>query len=319
MESDKNIQEPRQEDEKTLKREDELTDISKLPESVLTGEGEKRSLLTKLNEGIHNVTSQITDKIHEVKQNVLPAQGEGEKTTISEKISQGIESVKNRFTSEKEGTQEEPTQPEESTEKGPSIKDKVRGGIESISSTISHGIDSVKSTFTSATDKVTLKEGLKNQQERLKEGEFHEVTTGFSETVAEFKEEQRIEELGQLKVASNNPFDALSGEDITLAQPLSNAEIVGAGGDIVNITTAADVSHVTDQEPENQSEDKSLTQKLKDGVSGATTMLGDKFTDAKNMIKSAFVHGDQGSADIKSKPVEGKSAPVDKENAPQTA
>ena len=80
---------------------------------------------------------------------------------------------------------------------------------EKINDVISQGYQSVKGHFSQDTQN-KIEEKLHVNKEEKADTEFHEVTTGFSETVQELKHEQRVEALGQEELVSSNPFDSLA-------------------------------------------------------------------------------------------------------------
>jgi hypothetical protein len=275
--------EPRQDDDKTLKRENELTELSRMnPADLKAFESSKLERLgEKVKEGLHNVGAQISQTISHLKEKF---QGEQETSSsqisnlqslntdeigaitsgeyffgsvaqpvyddipkfeeasvsflkrglnmATEAISHGVDTVKGLVSSKPQQSTEEPKEQSNEWEKplgqarpktqpvepaGPSLAERVREGIHDVASQISHSVESVKNRFTSSHETGEGKslpaekaQDVKEKGEAAPEG-FHKVTTGFNETVAEYKHEQRIDVLGQ-ELTSNNPFEPL-GKD----------------------------------------------------------------------------------------------------------
>jgi len=115
--------------------------------------------------------------------------------------------------------------------------------------------------------------------------DFQEVKGGFSESVKELKEEKRIEEFGIKKeLWSDNPFEPLTSSQANLSQPLDKTEIIG--GNLVEMTTGE--REIMTKFEEERLKSRSLTEKMKEGFIEAETKLSDKWTEAKEKIKSTF-------------------------------
>jgi len=179
---------------------------------------------------------------------------------------------------------------------GRSFGHKIQESGQTFSEKISQGTESVKSKLGFGESKENLEEGQEESLENLtkapthkaKPGElrgFQEVKTGFSESVKEFKEEKRLEEFGYKKeLVSDNPFAPLTSSQANLAQPLDKTEIVG--GNLVEMTTGE--KEILAKLEEERLKSRTLTEKMREGFIEAETKLSDKWTEAKERIKSTF-------------------------------
>jgi len=186
----------------------------------------KTSIVDKVKEGLHGVSETISHGVDAVKSAVFKSGESSEPKTTNEW--EEAEKAKTASTEQSqggEGTQQE----------NKSLTDKIKGGV---SDMISHGVDTVKGALGQT----------QNKESQGGEGDtdFHKVTTGFSETVQEHKHEQRVDELGKEVLASNNPFEALGGDNAGIAQPLNPQEVVG--GNINQLTQNVTVSHSESQD-----------------------------------------------------------------------
>jgi len=116
--------------------------------------------------------------------------------------------------------------------------------------------------------------------------EFHEIKTGFSETVAEYQHEKRLGEIGQGEISSNNPFEVLGNENINIAQPLGSSEIIG--GELQNRSGERAIGDLTNQFVEANKEEKPISERFKEGISEASSKISSKVSEAKEKILSAF-------------------------------
>jgi len=188
---------------------EEMKERIESKETSHRNEGEEKSFTEKLQEGVIKIVRRISE-------------------TFEEKTEQLFSSFES---SGKQGTQE-------------SGKHHVRDKIKNVMSEISDDM-----TLTYGDEKSKKEPELKTEgkpEEKFEENipknvelapiqevhpvefkDFKTVKTGFSETVKELKEEQRIEDVGQKSLASNNPFEVLASKNLNIAQPLESAEVVG--------------------------------------------------------------------------------------------
>jgi len=217
---------------------------------------------------------------------------------ISGKISQNVDALKGKFRSGKQDEGEEIEALDEPAERSQeesqpieankqSLKEKVTGSFQGISSQISQRVEGLKDRFTSGKEKSEELERDPND-----DGKFHKVTEGITETVSELKEEERVAPL-----LSNNPFEPLETRNTDLTQPLDNAEVVG--GDLKELTAGEGPSFKVEESSENLGEDapnKSVFQKVKASVGGASSAISNQFNAAKDKVLSAFSHGNKDNA-----------------------
>jgi len=258
MASEQQNQAPR-EDGKTLLREDQLMDISQLPD--LPTEDKSRldvpSLISQAKAGLGNLASMIT-KPNQIKEEDKVFKREDELADVSQidvstllddrtaidklgEIGKSlIDQAKGRLSNltsklsgprENEGEQGASQQKEETQDQAPENKQSF--------------VDIVKGKV------AEIKERFTNKEEKEEDEGFNTVTNGFSETVEELRHEQG-EDLVAKQLHSNNPFEALDD----------------------NI-----------QEEQVENEGKSLNSKIQGG-----------FNDAASKVKSMFVPQDKENA-----------------------
>jgi len=294
----KEQQHDRIEEGKDLKREDELKDLSQIPSKQLPGPAGK-SIFSKISEGISNVATAISEKVglsepviegHEdldkdVRKQVKKINKEilkraAEKGPEVEKVNEWEHTLPKQLKKEIEDLKSEGKDTmSKASSKVDEAKDSTSSKIKESTSS-----ESSKPSGPSFTGKVSdrISQGVdalkdkfttRKEEERSEDGTktFTTVKDGFNETVDELKHEKRVEELGQEELTSRNPFQALT-------------------------------SGTNDTE---ESEGKTMTEKVKGGLSDASQKISSTIGGVSQKVKSTFSH--------KENTVE------DKENSRQTA
>jgi len=236
-----------------------------------------------------------TDVLNKLADQVSTAGVRVKEGSIVEGIQQGIQNLSAKISQtvghvipHKKGEPDQNEQVKESRSQEPEST-QAPGGGQSFGDKIKEKVNDLRKTVNEAENKaMSFVEKVVHKQEG--NAGFREVTTGFSETESELKKE-REEPLGLKQ--SNNPFEVLADENIALAQPLSNADIVGGNVEAIPPTTGHEITEPT--------ENKTLLDKAKEAVSNVSTKIGGAIQDTKEKIKPSA------------------AAPLDKENAPQTA
>jgi len=136
----------------------------------------------------------------------------------------------------------------DSAKQGTSILGAIQQGIHGVTDKISQGVESLKHKFA----------GGDKPEEREDDGttKFRKVKEedAINETVDELKHEKRIEELGQEKLVSSNPFQAL-----------------GSGN-------------------QQEAESRTLGEKIKGGLNDAGAALSSKIGEVSQKVKSVLPH-----------------------------
>jgi len=282
--------------DKTLKREDEMTDLSKMPSSDVPKDSN-----TGLFGRVTGTLSQGFDKV----KGLVSSHKETTEQKVEEKITE-VKEVVNEW-EQPLGSIHRPvvekSEPEAASESH-TLGERLREGISGLTSQITHQVDNLKDrlrtkeevsedtgapgqSFTGKIkdgfDMISNKISSKFEKEEPKEDPsgFKTVEEGFSETVDELKKEQH----GDEKYVSQNPFDSLDSQETSDETKKSITERLG--GDITN-----------------------KVQQLKDGISNTTSKLSEKFTETKEKLKSSLA----------SAPVDKENTvTADRENLPQTA
>jgi len=228
----------------------------------------EKDLDPKIKENIKRINQEIIKRGHR-KERVIESEGKGgefEKATLmqkakegihefSEKFTHGVENFEKRFEKHEEPKSTKPVEKERIAEKGPSFIDRAKETISEISGKFAGKTESVE-TEEKEGRFVDLAPTEKINPAELKQ--FHEVKTGFSETVSEFQHEKRIEEVGQETIKSNNPFEVLGDENL-------------------NVESSTQ-------------EGRPMTEKLREGLSETTSRISSKIAETKEKILSSLAH-----------------------------
>jgi len=178
-------------DPKTLKREDELADLSKVNVQKLTNEGQEEA--------------------HTLKEKFL-----GGISGISSKLNENLEHLKEKFTHNKDQMEEEPKESVPLSEK---LKSELKGFTDKIADSIDDVKEKFTHTSTEAPTEGSLDTAPTHKIRRTEMTGFTEVKEGegFSkQTIEEYNEEQvRKAHHGTTRLADNtNIFNNLETENV---------------------------------------------------------------------------------------------------------
>lgn len=235
-------------------------------ETTIQPNREGPSPLDKINEGYGKAVDKIVEKaedaVEKVEEVVEPKEegteekGKSVVEGVKQKISEELGNVKEKLKSEKE----EDVKASQGKSK-PSKTQEDQGN-------------------SNRTDENVEK---KNQEKKIKEEDtkgFTEVTTGFNETVQELKHERGEDEVTK-ELNSGNPFEPLAHQKFIDYQ--SGAK----KGENVELKESESAGNAEG------GEDKSLVEKVKQGLSDASSKISEKVGETKEKIKSVFVQKDK--------------------------
>jgi len=318
----------------------------------------QQSLRGKVSEGIHDISDKISGKIEGVKEKFKSeGEQEPEKTLPNEETSQPSKKsgesllssfmghvyeisgnifekiddmqAKNQPKGEEKPESSQNLLPETLTsepfvENRPAFMEKTKESIHNLSDKISGKMEHLKDRFRS--------EKAEPEPTQKSEGEFHAVTTGFSENIDDLRREKRLEELGGEELISDNPFLSLASEKSeNIVQPLLPTEIVG--GNVQSLTEGIKNDQTllsNEMESEFTGEQTSLGEKIRaegkvigvditnlghritESISNTTSKISEKIIETKEKIKSKFESEDKDNLGEKTDNIEAE----DKENVP---
>jgi len=279
--------------------------ITSLPESAKSHVQEKESELK--SEG-QSLKEQVKEKLGVGES----GSQEKERVPLIDKISQKVEGVKNVFRSSEgedkssskemkeerkpieekfsQGVKDFTSSTSETTE--PSHGEKLKEKIHLLSDKFRYGIGEAQLGYENLSQKLPGKTHEGDEHLKFEEvaptrkvnpaefREFHEVKTGFSETVKEYHLEKRLEELGTNELGSDNPFDILTYKQADIVQPLDPKDVVG--GNVIEATKGTFKNIEGEQfNYEEDLEKKSLGQKISGGFGAAKDKISSSLSFGK--------------------------------------
>jgi len=263
----KEQQQDRIDEGKDLKREDELKDLSQVPKKDLPS----GSIFSKVSQTLSNAASAISDKLgskdvtlegHEdLDKDVRKQVKKINKEILTQSHREGQEAekpsewanelprhAKSNEQSSDLATKAEKVVSSDSSKQGTSVLGSIQQGIHDVTGKISQGVESLKQRLSGGEKPEEREDDGTKQFKKVKEED------SINQTVNELKQEQRLEELGQEKLQSNNPFQTLSSGN------------------------------------KDDTESRTLGEKIKGGLNDASHTISGKVGEVSQKVKSVLPH-----------------------------